>query len=212
MFQLRLKKASPAFLQWAMLALSTFAFLSATAKAQEQSNHSSDGLQIAITYDGVSSTRTDTSRLWLQGGSVEVHAPFYRGLGMVADVTGLHSGGNSVAAPIDLITVVFGPRYTFASYRKRASVFVEALAGEADGFHSIFTTGSGPVSNPMNGTTSSASGLAVQAGGGIDLKLSHRLSLRVIQAEYLRTQLPNTQTDVQNSLKLSAGIVLRAIP
>jgi hypothetical protein len=45
-----------------------------------------------------------------------------------------------MVAPLDLVTAVFGPRYTFASRSKRFSVFRKALGGEADGFHRGFDT------------------------------------------------------------------------
>jgi hypothetical protein len=46
------------------------------------------------------------------------------------------------------------------------------------------------------GTTSSANALAVETGGGIDVRISHHLAIRAIQASYMRTQFPNTATNV----------------
>jgi hypothetical protein len=51
--------------------------------------------------------------------------------------------------------------------------------------------------------------LAVQAGGGIDFRVSRHLDVRAVQADYVRTQLPNSLSNAQNSLRLGVGIVLR---
>jgi hypothetical protein len=85
-------------------------------------------------------------------------------------------------------------------------VFCEGLAGETNAFHSLFSVGSGPVGSPNAGTTTSANALAVETGGGLDIRLSRRFAVRAIRAS-LRTQLPNTSTNVQNNLNLGAGIV-----
>jgi len=42
------------------------------------------------------------------------------------------------------------------------------------------------------------------AGGGIDLSFRHRLDIRVVQADYIRTQLLQQN---QNNIRISAGIV-----
>jgi hypothetical protein len=83
------------------------------------------------------------------------------------------------------------------------------LAGISNGFHSLFSEGSGPVGSVNAGTTSSSNALAVDVGGGLDVRLNHRFAVRAFRASYLRTQFPNTATNVQNSLSLSAGLVVR---
>jgi peptidoglycan-associated lipoprotein len=98
-----------------------------------------------------------------------------------------------------------GPRYSqhFAGKRlSRYTPFVQGLVGGARGFGSIFPSSSG-----LNG---SATSLAVLTGGGLDVSLNKYLALRPIQADYLRTQMPNNANDQQNLLRLGAGIVLRA--
>jgi hypothetical protein len=44
----------------------------------------------------------------------------------------------------------------------------------------------------------------------MDLRISHHFSLRLFKADWLRTQLPNSTTDVQNDLLLGAGIVIHS--
>ena len=69
------------------------------------------------------------------------------------------------------------------------------------GFRSLFPS--------VSGAGSSASSLALQIGGGVDLKLSHYVAVRALEASWLRTQLPNSTNDRQNSLRLGAGLVVR---
>ena len=147
----------------------------------------------------------------LYGGSIEVHADFFHGLGAVANVTEVHENTTSpLLAPLDLVTVTFGPRYTFAPKlgKRRVSVFAQALVGEANGFHSLFATGTGPAI-PPNGTTDSANSLAVQAGGGLDVRVTRRFSVRAFEADYLRTQLPNGSNNTQSNVRFAAGVVFR---
>jgi hypothetical protein len=54
---------------------------------------------------------------------------------------------------------------------------------------------------------SSASSFAAKVGGGLDLKVSHHVSIRLVEANWLRTQLPNATANVQNDLELGGGIV-----
>lgn len=146
----------------------------------------------------------------MQGGAVELQAPFYHGLGVVARVEGQHTGPSSPGnVPLSLVTILFGPRYTIASHNDHYRVFGEALAGESNAFNSQFSLGSGPVGSVNTGTTPSASTLAVEAGGGLDVRLTQRLAVRAIQVNYLYSQFPNASANVQNNFSLGAGIVLR---
>jgi hypothetical protein len=102
---------------------------------------------------------------------------------------------------LDLVTATFGPRYTLPYAYRRCSFFGQILAGEAFGMHSTFP---GSLA-----ASSSASGLAMQMGGGVNYKLSSRWSARVLDAGWLRTQLPNSASGAQNELHLGAGIIYR---
>jgi hypothetical protein len=53
----------------------------------------------------------------------------------------------------------------------------------------------------------SADSLALYAGGGVNLRLKNRFALRAIEANWLRTQMPNATTNVQNNLRLGAGLI-----
>jgi hypothetical protein len=167
-------------------------------------------VDLAVTYDALHTNHITAQNFWMQGGAIELGARMYRGLGIAARVEGLHAGANTTnAEPLSLVTAVFGPRYTMETRSHRYAIFGEALAGESNGFHSLFSEGSGPVGSVNAGTTSSSNALAVDVGGGLDVHLSHRFAIRAFRASYLRTQFPNTTTNVQNSLSLSAGLVMR---
>jgi len=100
-----------------------------------------------------------------------------------------------------MVTATFGPRYNWAPAHRRYELFGQVLAGEANGFHSVFPT--------RNAVIDSSNSLALKMGGGMNIALSHRIALRAFQANWLRTQLPNATTNVQNNLILGTGLVLR---
>jgi hypothetical protein len=167
-------------------------------------------VDVAITYDALHANHITGDNFWMQGGAVELGARLYRGFGIAARVEGGHLvAGTADGVPLSLVTTTFGLRYTVASRGGRYVIFGDALAGEANGFHSLFSIGSGPVGSPTAGTTTSANALAVEAGGGLDVTLSGHLALRAIDARYLRTGFPNSTTNIQNNFSLGAGIVLR---
>jgi hypothetical protein len=167
-------------------------------------------IDLAVTYDALHTNDITAQSFWMQGGAVELGARAYRGLGIAARVEGLHAGANATAGePLSLVTTVFGPRYTVPLRSHRYALFGEGLVGISNGFHSLFSEGSGPVGSVNAGTTSSSNALAVDVGGGLDVSLNHRFAIRAIRASYLRTQFPNSTTNVQNSLSLGAGFVMR---
>jgi hypothetical protein len=143
----------------------------------------------------------------LNGGSLEVAAHVYRGLSAVADLSGEWAGsmGSASGTGLSLSTLTAGPRYSRHFSGKllaRYIPFVQGLVGGARGFDSIFPS--------PGGVASSATSLAVLAGGGLDVRMNKYLALRPIQADYLRMQLPNNASNQQNLLRLGAGLVLRA--
>jgi hypothetical protein len=175
--------------------------LSGTGLLRAQ-NSQPNRLDLSITYIGERSLKAQTSQnFWLQGGSIELGANVWRGWGIAADVTGTHTGSiGSSGLPLSLVTTTFGPRYRWHAAR-RLSIYGQGLIGEANGFRSIFPA--------TEGSQPDANGFAAQVGGGVDYKLSDRFAMRVLNAGWARTQLPNSTDDVQNTLRLGAGIVLR---
>jgi hypothetical protein len=52
---------------------------------------------------------------------------------------------------------------------------------------------------------------ALQVGGGIDMRIAYHFAMRAIQADWIRIQFPNGATNVQNTLRLGAGVVPRLV-
>jgi hypothetical protein len=187
-----------------MLVSGAAAAQSASSPAEGQSAR----LDLAVTYDMLHTNHLIAQEFWAEGGAIELGARLYGGLGVAGRVEYLHAGASSAnGEPLSLLTTVVGPRYTVQMHSQRYAIFAEALAGESNGFNSLFSKGSGPVGSVNAGTTSSANALAVDVGGGLDVRLNRRFAIRAIRASYLYTQFPNTTTNVQNSLSLSAGLV-----
>ncbi len=160
-------------------------------------------LSLALTFDSAGANITTSNKFWLAGGSAELNATVIRGFGLTASVTGLHAGNSGGGVPVNLIVGTFGPSYSLQSRLAKhpAMFFVHGLIGEANGFKGVYPKSTAP--------DSSANGLAARVGGGLDLKVSHHISIRLIEAHWLRTQLPNSMTNIQNDLELGAGMVFR---
>lgn len=163
-------------------------------------------VDLAVSFVADLTNPVGGSNSWLTGGGIELGIDAWRGLGIAANVTGAQASSiSAMGVGLGLVTATFGPRYRYTwrntSGKRTISAYGEALLGEANAFNSVFPT--------KLATTDSASTFAEQFGGGIDLGLSRRFAVRVVQADWLRTQFPNTTTNVQNHLQLGAGLVLK---
>jgi hypothetical protein len=172
----------------------------ATTRARAQSQNSR--LEVAVTYNATRSLQAGANQnFWQQGGSAEVSGTVWKSLAIVADVTGTHTDSiNNTGIPLSLVTTTFGPRYRFMADHK-ISPYGQALFGIANGFDSLFPA--------PGGVQSSANSMALQIGGGVDLRVNKHLAVRAIDAGWLRTQLPNATANVQNNLRLGAGLIFR---
>lgn len=159
-------------------------------------------LEVALNYDAARANTVPADSFWMQGAGLQICGEFTRHWGAAADISAMRTAQIPHAgAGLDLVTAVFGPRYTLAARGGRYRLYGQALGGVTNGLNSIFPGASG--------TTSSASGTALLVGGGADYRLSRRLSYRIVDAAWLRTELANGTTAVQNNLRLGAGIALR---
>jgi len=164
------------------------------------------GPSFALTYNTAYAGLTSGNhQFWLNGGGAEIALPLYRGFGVVANVTGMTSSNTGAGAPLTLVTTTFGPRYRWtpshhSSKMHPISYYGEGLFGAANGFASIFPA--------PGGATTQAKSIAARVGGGMDVGLTPRISLRAFEASWLHTQLPNATNNSQNDLQLSTGVVL----
>ena len=140
----------------------------------------------------------------MNGGSSEVAIHAFRALSVVADLTGERAAsiGATAGDGLSLVAFTIGPRFSHRFAGGKFTPFVQGLVGVAHGFDGLFPGSSGALSG-------AASARAVVAGGGLDLTINRHIAIRAIQADYLRTQLPNGQGNEQNLLRAGAGIVLR---
>lgn len=133
----------------------------------------------------------------LHGGSASVAYNANNWLSGVADFGGYHAN-NILGSGIDgtISTYLFGPRFSYRRH-ERVTPFAQTLFGVAHASGSGF------------GTTSTSNAFAASFGGGVDVKLFHRLSFRPAQVEYLLTRFPETTTnrETQNNLRVSTGFV-----
>lgn len=179
----------------------------AVAAQQPADGAPRDALDIAFTYAAQHSNTTAGNSFWLQGGNAQIAETFYHGLGAVANITATHASNiQSAGVNLTLVSATFGLRYAenlpaYKSSRRRLRAFGEALGGVANGTSSVF-----PASG---GAQSSAEGAALQLGGGVDLTLRRQIALRLLQADWLHTWMPNGTTGAQNNLTAGAGIVFR---
>lgn len=125
-------------------------------------------------------------------------------LGAVADFNGtygtLHSGA------VHEHTFLFGPQVSLPA---RVSPFAHALFGvanESQGQTSAVCNALAPPFQQCSGFVSlgSDTSFATAVGAGFDIKLAPFVKLRLIQVDYLRTQLHGA---TQNQARASAGIV-----
>jgi hypothetical protein len=121
-------------------------------------------------------------------------------LGLVVDAGAEHTGNvNGAGYGLTLTTVAAGPRLNLLSIGK-VHPFAQALFGLAHGSGSEF---------PRNNTlVATANSFALDFGAGADYSVNKRISVRILQLDYLRTTLPNNSTDWQNNLRIGAGLKL----
>jgi len=138
---------------------------------------------------------------WLNGGRAEASATLAYGISIVSQIAGEHASKiSSTLNSLSFVSYLFGPRYSFRN-RSRLHPFAQFLVGGVHGFDGSFPGPGVLVPNP--------DAFAFAGGGGLNLNLTPHFALRVAQADYFQSQLPNDASNVENHLQLSAGIVLR---
>src|ERR1035441_6528073 len=156
--------------------------------------------------------------MWLNGGSTSIAFNFNRYLGLVGDFGGFNetrllitTGSPPVAVgPFNAVmdgtvfTFLAGPRL---SYRRsdRITPFAQVLFGGIRASEETLC----PTCTPL---LPAETAFAWTAGGGLDVRVHHRLAIRIIQAEYVMTRFENLTTGssaAQNDMRLSSGIVFR---
>jgi hypothetical protein len=146
------------------------------------------------------------SSFWFKGGAADAAVTFKSGMGIAVSLTGDHASNVSPGVDANKITYLAGPRYAWTAWQghataadnRRLQIFGQGLFGWTHGFNGYYPA--------IPAATSSAKSLAMQAGGGLNYYLTRNFGLRLLEADYVRTALPNAAANIQNDLRLSAGV------
>jgi opacity protein-like surface antigen len=162
-------------------------------------------------------TRSPGNRMdALNGGSANIAFNLNRYIGIVADGGGFNAteiqltgaGANPAGvsnASGTAFTFMAGPRLSWRKY-ERITPFAQVLVGGILASAVTLSNCAGPLCTPL----SSENSLALTAGGGVDVKLTRHVALRLVQAEYLMTDFASLTTgdrQTQNDIRLSSGLV-----
>lgn len=196
----------------------------ANAPAPRTKHHETPKVEVFLGYSrfgtGSNNTVTGNRMVGLNGGSASVAFNFNRYLGIVGDFGGYDDSqvqltGTGVNQPLVVnssgtaYTYLFGPRLSFRN-DTRFTPFAQVLAG---GVHASAVTvnncaGAGCAVLPVQ------SSFAFTGGGGLDIRLTHHISIRAVQAEYMLTRFQGVANGVatgsgasQNDLRLSSGLL-----
>jgi outer membrane protein OmpA-like peptidoglycan-associated protein/opacity protein-like surface antigen len=157
---------------------------------------------------------------YLHGGSTSVAYNVNRYLGLVADFAGFDNSRVTLFTPTQsetfdsngtAYTYLFGPRLSYRKY-ERFTPFAQALFG---GTHASSVKISGCSGDASCTPLGSDNAFASMFGAGLDIKLTHRIALRLIEGDFLLTHFHDpfsASSDGrgwQKNVRVSSGIVFR---
>jgi len=164
-------------------------------------------LGIAFTYKVAQISNTSQERFVMPGGAVDGVFNLkgrFRNLGLAFDFNAEEAKSIQPGVNLSQVTFVAGPRYTWHDSSPRCNklgIYGQALVGEVHAFNSLFPS--------SNGVNSSASSFALQLGGGVNLQLTRSMGLRLLEADYVTTKLPNGTNSFQGDMRMSNGLTFR---
>jgi opacity protein-like surface antigen len=150
------------------------------------------------------------------GGTIQYNVSSLVGIG--ADLGGckIFSNAYGLGNTIDgnMFTYLFGPRLTFRN-SSRFEPFAELNFGGTRISLSCQSSAANCLT-AAGGGTYSKNAFALTVGGGFQIKVNKKVSIRLVQAEYLYTRFGNNcalavcnnNNNNQNSFRLKSGIVL----
>jgi len=161
---------------------------------------------VNFTYK-VAKIASTTNRFVIPGGSLDAAYNFggkAGGLSLVVDVNGESKSNIEPGVSLTQISVMGGARYTFHLATKNphaVDLYGQFLGGGVFASNSLFPG--------ISGATNSASSGAIQLGGGANVRLSHCIALRLFEADFIATHLPNSTNQRQYDVRFSNGVVFR---
>ena len=159
---------------------------------------------VNFTYKVANIASTTTSFV-LPGGSADAAYNFggkVKGLSLVVDLNGESKSNIEPGVNLTQFSVMGGARYTFHLVPKNphaVDLYGQFLGGGVFASNSLFP---GPSS-----TTTSANSSAIQLGGGANIRLTRRIALRLLEADFIATHLPNSTNSRQYDIRFSNGVV-----
>jgi peptidoglycan-associated lipoprotein len=156
-------------------------------------------LALTYTYLHANAPPNSCGCFSMNGGGVSFAYAVSHSFSVVAEA-GATTAGNvdSTGLDVTLSEYLAGTRYSLRR-PTRFTPYGQVLIGAAHA--------SGALAPGQFGVGSSTV-FAMATGGGVDLNLTHHLSLRLFQVDYLLTLLPNRSNNLQNNFRFSTGIVL----
>jgi outer membrane immunogenic protein len=141
----------------------------------------------------------------LNGGGVSGSWNVLGPWSVVADVSsGFTNSGAPAGHSLTLTSFMAGARYqlpglprTWAHGAHRVQPFAQVLVGAAHAGGGVAGIGDGSY------------GFASRVGGGLDVPVSRRFTVRAIQMDYYLTRIANAVNDHQNNFLVGAGVVFR---
>jgi hypothetical protein len=125
------------------------------------------------------------------------------------NLTGEHASNIQSNVGLGKVAFMVGPRYTLNTSRYTekltkkhgTEVFGEWLVGGAHAFDSTFPG--------TNSVQTSAGAFSMQVGGGVDVAIKNGFGIRVIELDYVHTNLPNNAANSQNDVRAAFGVSWR---
>lgn len=142
---------------------------------------------------------------WLQGVGVDAGVNFWKGLAIAASFNSGHASNIAPGVNLNKVQFVVGPRYTYTAWtgrdaaaNRRLQLFGQGLFGGVHAYNGTFPG--------SNGVVTSAESFALEVGGGLNLLFSKTLGVRLLEADYVRTSLPNNASNTQNDMRIAVGM------
>jgi len=190
-----------------VLLVSVCLVAAATAPAQQSQKPAPLYTDLSATYAPErSEIAPGNCCFWIQGGGADAAVTFWKGLGISAALTGGHASAYVPGVDLNKIAYLGGPRYTYTAWTSHTTaaatphyqIFGQGLFGGVHGFDGVYPT--------TSSTTPSANAFSLQAGAGFNYFFTKNLGLRVLEVDYVRSQLPNGASNSQNDLRLAFGV------
>jgi len=148
----------------------------------------------------------NTCCFWLKGVGADASFNFWKGMGVAGALNSGTAANVEPGVDVKKISYLAGPRYTYTAWRgkarpngeRRLQVFAQGLFGGVHGYAGLYPS--------ATGSTSKANSFALQTGGGLNYYLTKGFGFRPIEVDFVRSELPNSTTDVQSDLRLSFGL------